>query len=340
MTLKLSFFLWNFRMIIYNFGMKKTIAIFNASSNLGSKYEWRVKQTIKLFNDYGINVVLGDLSLNHSNSYTAANAIERAKEFNELVAKYDYVMSMIGGFNSSSILPYIDYELIKKRKTKIIGFSDITAILLAVYQKTKLKTYYGPSFLTNFFEQDEISKYAFKQLNNIFFNEINYPIKQTSPLQWTEERIDWKIESKPFKKMIKQNMYSINPNIIQGRLIGGNLNTMCTLYNTEYFNDINENDILLIEDSYVDANIAERSFSWLKNTKILSKIKGIIIGKIEHYDDLGSNKTYAELFLEFLDRKVPILINYDCSHTLPMNILKIGGNIILDTINLKVTLLD
>ena len=48
---------------------------------------------------------------------------------------------MIGGYNSSSILSYIDYNLIKKNKTKVIGFSDTTAILLAIYNKTKLPVY-------------------------------------------------------------------------------------------------------------------------------------------------------------------------------------------------------
>ena len=51
---------------------------------------------------------------------------------------------MIGGFNSNQILPYLDFEVIKQNPKIFCGFSDITALLDAIYAKTGLVTFSGP----------------------------------------------------------------------------------------------------------------------------------------------------------------------------------------------------
>lgn len=54
-------------------------------------------------------------------------------------------MSTIGGMNSNSILPYIDYDAFLKNPKIMIGYSDATALLLAIYAKTGIPTFYGPA---------------------------------------------------------------------------------------------------------------------------------------------------------------------------------------------------
>lgn len=55
-------------------------------------------------------------------------------------------MTSIGGYNCNQLLPHIDYDLIKNNPKKLCGFSDITALLNAIYAKTGIITYYGPHF--------------------------------------------------------------------------------------------------------------------------------------------------------------------------------------------------
>lgn len=45
-------------------------------------------------------------------------------------------MTTIGGMNSNYILPYIDYEEFKRNPKIIIGYADVTAILLAIHAQT------------------------------------------------------------------------------------------------------------------------------------------------------------------------------------------------------------
>lgn len=89
--------------------------------------------------------------------------------------------------------------------------------------------------------------------------------------------------------------------------------------------EILKGDILFIEDSFVDAAITERNMSVLKNANILEKVSCIIVGLIENYNDLGSKRKYHEILLEFLDKDVPIIYNFPCSHIQPSTILKIGA---------------
>ncbi|WPL41009.1 hypothetical protein [Malacoplasma iowae] len=115
---------------------------------------------------------------------------------------------------------------------------------------------------------------------------------------------------------------------------------MVSVYNTEFMPEIVEGDILFIEDSNKSVDECERNFAFLKNSKILDKVSGVILGKSENFNKMSSNETYESLFMKFLDRKIPVLTNFDSSHCQPMNVLKIGGKVKLDTFNKQVTLLE
>lgn len=93
-----------------------------------------------------------------------------------------------------------------------------------------------------------------------------------------------------------------------------------------------ELDYLYIEDSYKSADEWEWIFVFLKNSKILDKIYGLIVGKCEDFNSKNSNKTYNSLLLKFINRKILILMNYDCYHYQPMNTLITDSKIIVDTI--------
>lgn len=323
---------------------KNKIGIFTCSSDISCKLCKRVINSKKILEADGYEVNLGPL-WDKSIGYTSANVEKRAEEFNNLLDHNNILMSMIGGLNSSSILPYINYDKIQKNKTKIVGFSDTTAILLAVYEKTKIPTYYGHALLPSFDEQDFIKKWNLNSFKKYVIN--NETGKIQNPKLWTEEKIDWfdleleKINRNEYiKKMKKNKLESFNDGVVIGRLIGGNLNTMVSIFNTEFMPKIENGDILFIEDSNKSVDECERNFAFLKNSKILDKVSGVIIGKCENFNKMSSNETYESLFMKFLDRKIPVLTKFDCSHCQPMNVLKIGGKIKLDTFKKEVILLE
>src|SRR5690625_6522618 len=70
---------------------------------------------------------------------------------------------------------------------------------------------------------------------------------------------------------------------------------------SSYFPEIKQGDILMIEDCLKDASIVEKNFAMLKLQGIFGKVSGIILGKHEQYDDLGTGKQPLDLLMEQLD---------------------------------------
>ncbi len=307
---------------------KSKIGVFNLSSNLSYKFQDRVKSTLKIFELNKLSVELGKLTFNKGD-YRSGSVKDRVDEFNSLLKDSNIMLSMIGGFNTSSTLRYIDYETIKMNGIKVVGCSDTTALLLAIYKITNQIVYYGPSFLMSYNEQKYIKEFNINQFIDVVINDFSSN-KIFLPEKVTIERVDWSLNKIKEKKLIKNKIEFIN-NLkieeIQGRLIGGNLNTMASLVGTEFMPEIKEGDILFIEDSYVNASITERNISVLKNSGILDKVSVIIIGLIESYDDEGSNRKHINIIQEFLDNDIPIINNFPCSHIQPSIILKIGATI-------------
>ena len=300
----------------------------------------RYERGIKYLENKGFQVKNGFL-YKKNDFYRSGTIKERAAEFNDLL--YDeniqIIMTSIGGNNTNSILPYIDYEYIKKHPKIIIGFSDITALLLAIYAKTGLVTFYGPDIASSFGELPPFVDWTFESFN-AFVNGISVPYNYEMPIAWTEEFIDWSEQDRA-KKQYSNQWVCVKQGTCQGRLIGGNLNTMEGFFGTEYMPTINKGDILFIEDAEKDAYTIERSFSLLKLAGVFDKVSGIILGKHEKFDDNGTGRKPYEILLEVIgDTSIPILADFDCCHTHPMLTMPIGCEVRLDATNKKITLME
>lgn len=301
----------------------------------------RYERAKKFLEKKGFNLVTGELS-GKSQGYRSGSILERAQELNILIRNKDIkcIMSTIGGNNSNSILPYLDFEEIKKNPKIFIGYSDVTAILLAIYAKTGVITFYGPALVASFGEFSPLVDETFSYFSDILMNDIKLPYTLKTPERYTDEFISWEDQSRP-KNTYKNTLVTVIPGKVSGRLIGGNLNTMYGIWGSEYMPEIKEGDILFIEDSLKSAAVIERSFSFLKLNHIFDKVGGIILGKHELFNDQNSGKKPYEILLEVLgEKKIPFLAEFDCSHTHPMLTLPIGGMVELDSTNKKVTLLS
>ena len=300
----------------------------------------RYERGIKYLENKGFQVKNGFL-YKKNDFYRSGTIKERAAEFNDLL--YDeniqIIMTSIGGNNTNSILPYIDYEYIKKHPKIIIGFSDITALLLAIYAKTGLVTFYDPDIASSFGELPPFVDWTFESFN-AFVNGISVPYNYEMPIAWTEEFIDWSEQDRA-KKQYSNQWVCVKQGTCQGRLIGGNLNTMEGFFGTEYMPTINKGDILFIEDAEKDAYTIERSFSLLKLAGVFDKVSGIILGKHEKFDDNGTGRKPYEILLEVIgNTSIPILAEFDCCHTHPMLTMPIGCEVLLDATNKKVVLME
>ena len=316
------------------------IGVFSSSSPISATVPVRYQRGKAYLESKGFEIVDGMLC-GKQDFYRSGSIRQRAEEFNTLLYREDVpiLMASIGGYNTNSILPYIDYDYLKAYPKIIIGYSDTTALLLAIYAKTGLTTFYGPALASSFGEFPPFAEQTYGYFRDVVLEE-NVPYTYSLPELWTDEFISWADQDRS-KTGQSNEWLCVHPGTCTGRLIGGNLNTMQGIFGTEYMPEIREGDILLLEDSLKDACTIERSFSLLKLAGVFDRIGGIILGKHEKFDDNGTGRKPFEILSEVLgDTKIPILADFDCCHTHPMLTMPIGCQVELNASAKTVTLLE
>jgi muramoyltetrapeptide carboxypeptidase len=78
--------------------------------------------------------------------YVAGSPESRAADLEALFAdpEVDVVHCLMGGYGSAQTIPFLDFEVIEANPKPFIGYSDITALHVAIRQHTGLATFYGP----------------------------------------------------------------------------------------------------------------------------------------------------------------------------------------------------
>ena len=308
-----------------------TLAVFSPSSAATAFAPQRYQRAKAFIESQGFYLQEGSLT-GQKDFWRSGSIHQRADEFNALLhdPKVRCIISAIGGLNSNSLLPYIDYGQLIKDPKIIIGYSDVTALLAGIYQKTGLITFYGPAVVASFGEFPPLVEQTFEHFLNILSKPqaLPYPLRQ--PAEWTDEMINWETQSRA-KQLTPGNWYFQGTGKVEGRVIGGNLNTLYGIWGSEYMPDINRGDILFIEDSLLNAAELEREFSHLLLCGVFDRVAAIILGRHELFDDQGSGKTPLQILEEVLNgRPVPVISDFDCCHTHPMLTLPLGVRMRID----------
>lgn len=313
------------------------IGIFSPSAPATVTADVRFMRAKQFLENKGFHIIEGSLTGKHDH-YRAGSPKERAAEFNELVMRDDVhmIMSTIGGTNSNSMLPYIDYEAFRKNPKIVVGYSDATALLLALYAKTDVPTFYGPALIPSFGEFPPLVDVTYRYFEQFFcMPTLPYTVERAST--WSDEVVNWQHFERP-KALYTNEWLSHGEGVVTGRLIGGNNNAIYGTIGTPYFPAIEHGDILLIEDTMKHPSVVEKNMAMLKLHGVFDRVHAILLGKHEQYDDAGTNKQPLDILLEQLDgKRIPILANIDCAHTHPMFPLAIGKKVTVDISNKTMT---
>jgi len=318
-----------------------TIGIYSPSSPVTYTSSKRFERAKLYLEQKGFHILEGSLTGQYD-YYRSGSIKERAEELNDLIRNPNVscIMSTIGGLNSNSLLPYIDYETFQKNPKIMIGYSDTTALLLGIYAKTGIPTFYGPALVPSFGEFEPFVDCTYKYFADTLLTDQHLPYNINQPLFWSDEFINREEKTKE-KDLRPNNWISVIGGKATGRIIGGNLNTIQGIWGSPYMPLIQDGDILFIEDSSKDAATIERSFSLLKINGVFDKVSGIILGKHEQFDDCGTNRKPYEILLEVLqNQKLPFLADFDCCHTHPMITLPIGIQVEMDATNKTIQIIE
>lgn len=236
----------------------------------------------------GLKVKVGTHLLDR-HGYLAGQDKDRARDINEFFRDTSVraVLPIRGGWGSSRMLPYLDFDVIRRNPKIVLGFSDITALLLAVHARTGLVTFHGPNGLGRW---DEYSVDYFKRVlvqGEAVTFENPREKSERNVLTQTEHRIQ-----------------TIASGRARGRLLGGNLTVLTTIVGSGYLPSW-ENAILFCEDVDEGFYRLDRMFTQLKLAGVLAKIKGFIFGTCA---ECGPGEGFGGLTLEeiFADHIEPL----------------------------------
>ncbi|GAA4832926.1 LD-carboxypeptidase [Algivirga pacifica] len=267
--------------------------------------------------ELGLEAVKGK-SLYQQHGYLAGKDKDRAKEFNQFMGDKDIngILAIRGGWGCARMLPYIDYELARKNPKMVMGMSDITALLLALYQKSSLVTFHG---LVGYASWNEFSVEHFQR--TVMTNEMYTLINDTS----TEEEA-----------------YTIRPGVVEGELVGGNLTVLSGLIGSPYIPDW-KGKILFLEDLNEDPYRIDRMLTHLKISGVLDQISGFIFGNCRKCvsDDPAASFSLSELFLDHIyPLKIPAYYGANIGHITNKFSLPVGVKVQMDAKKHTLTYLE
>lgn len=305
------------------------------SLSLKDEDKAKIKDAKKYFAKLGYELTLGVFVFERDELFGCASIKNRVRDLMDafLDRNVDLILCADGGYNVNQLLPYLDYDLIKKNPKIVLGYSDITALLLAIFNKTGMVTYYGP-MLDGFSSND---KYTISYFEKVL-KEKSFLIDNSS------EVIDF-VRKNKVKKLVQyknKGMRIINEGYGEGRIIGGNLCTLNLLQGTEFMPAL-KNCILFIEDDAEDFLDDVFLLEFDRNLESLLQlpdccIRGIVFGRFQ----LCSNMTIDKLKSVIKNKKklqnIPIVCNADFGHTMPMMTIPLGGYCKLKLENEKISI--
>ena len=229
-----------------------------------------------------------------------------------------------GGYGTSRILPKINYDLIKRRPKVFIGFSDITALHLAIFQRTGLITFHGPNGASSFTEYTK--KHLLETLTS-----AKSGLRVDLPSAPEDE------DPAQYKAIV------INGGKARGRLIGGNLSLIAALNGTPFGMKDLKGKILFLEDVGEAPYRVDRMLTQMRQTYDLRSLAGIALGVFTRTEnDLDSpSQSMIDVLRERLGGLgIPVIYGLSFGHIRDQFTLPMGINAEIDTANSSITFLE
>jgi len=231
----------------------------------------------------------------------------------------DGVFAVRGGYGSGHLLDQIDYSLIRKNPKIFLGYSDITAMHLAIYKRAGVVTFHGPVAVSSY------TDYTQAAFHKALFE--TKPIgKLTNPRESNQLRPD-------------HNLRTVKGGKASGQLIGGNLSLIAATMGTEFEIDT-RGKIFFIEDVDEQPYSLDRMLTQLRLAGKLDSAAGIIFGECTDCAPRDYKPSFASPYSlgEVVDNilgglKIPVLYGLTIGHTADQLTLPLGVKATLDADN-------
>ncbi|MEM7559587.1 MAG: LD-carboxypeptidase, partial [Planctomycetota bacterium] len=265
----------------------------------------KVEKARKVFEAHGLEVIVPKSLVSRRKGYLAGSDAERLEELNNAINEPNIagIFPFRGGYGLTRILDRVDYEGLRKHPKIVAGFSDITALHLAIAKKSRLITFHSPMPQAYLYDKEKENSVV----TNSFWNSI-LKVRKTAE------------GAKGYDLELPEN--GLKPKVLvggraMGRLLGGNLTLLCSTLGTPFQVDF-RGSILFFEDVDEAPYRIDRYLSQLRLAGILDEVSGIIVGTLtDSLDrDPAAQSACQDIFEHyFADLGVPVMTNFPVGHT-------------------------
>ncbi|MFZ2325168.1 MAG: LD-carboxypeptidase [Ignavibacteriaceae bacterium] len=255
----------------------------------------RVEKGVKYLESLGYRVKVGS-NVGKNHGYLAGSDEDRVKDIHAMFKDKGVkaIFTVRGGYGASRLLDKIDYRLIRNNPKIFVGYSEITALQMAFFEKAGLITFAGPMVAVDFY--DEISSFT----NEHFWATITSN-KKPGKLKYPEE------QTLPF----------LQKGTASGRVVGGNLAVFAGLLGTQYFPNLT-GKILMVEDIGELPYRVDRMLNQLRLAGVFKKVKGIVLGQFVDCNEHNLEKktlTLGEVVQHYIGSvNVPSIYTFPYGH--------------------------
>jgi muramoyltetrapeptide carboxypeptidase len=244
-----------------------------------------IRFAIEMLESLGFRVRPG-AHLFDRDGYLAGGDAVRAADLNAMFADdaVDAVWCARGGYGASRILPMLDYGRMRRMPKALIGYSDITALHMALHTQAGLVSFHGPAAWR------PLTPYTLGECKRVLC-ETTVPIRVGAPPPF--ERREGHVD-------LENRVTTLVPGVAQGRLVGGNLCLMAHLTGTRYAPDL-RGAILFLEDVDEPYYRIDRFLTQLWLSSSLDGVAGVAFGKFTRCEPSSSfvqNRVLEDILAE------------------------------------------
>lgn len=274
-----------------------TIALVASSDPLSLSDKPIIDSLIKTLTSWGVVTEVSPLLYKND----LENFIQKAALINQCFAekRIKAIFDVSGGNMSNSLLPYLDYSLIKSNPKLFFGYSDLTAVLNAITTRSDLQT-------------------GLFQLKTLAWDKSG-----------TQKKLLYNTLFKGSNDLFDFNYSFIQGHALSGTIIGGNIRCFLKLAGTKYFPNL-KNKILFLESYSGERNMLFSSFHQLSQLPDFFDLAGIILGSFTKYEQIAPVGDISNLFLHSLPNyKAPLIKTNQIGHSKTSKGLLIGSSMYL-----------
>lgn len=321
-----------------------TIGVTAPSSGVPVELHDLLKTACMRMENKGYKVVCGETAWTQDKAKSAP-AIKRAEEFNNMKSndEIDIIIPPWGGELLIEILEYIDFSNIQTKW--ILGYSDVSLLLLAMTLTTGIATAHGTNLVDL---RGEYSDDTTAMWQSVLSLKKGESILQHSSNQYQKE---WQFDNPTpyvfnFTEKTKWQTTSDHRVNIQGRLLGGCIDTIRHLIGTKFGNVQSfqethiqgESIVWFFENCELSTTDLRRSLVQMKLAGWFTNCSGMMFGRSAANTSVG-NYTIEDVYQELSkELQIPIIYDMDCGHVPPQITLINGAYAEIDSYNGKGTI--